>query len=128
MSSSYHVIIPPELAEAYRQLSPEDRLSLESRLDTLSKAAQDAFHSPPVLPHWLEVTDISPGKHRVFVDGQWMAYDLSDKEHTLRLLDFGSWSSSPLPPPVDAAAAWHSAGQREDGWDNEGGGNHPSSS
>jgi hypothetical protein len=128
MSSSYHVIIPPELAKAYHQLSPEDRLSLESRLDTLSKAAQDAFHSPPVLPHWLEVTDISPGKHRVFVGGQWMAYELSDEEHTLRLLDFGSWSSSPLQPLADAAATWHGSGQREDGWDNEGGGNHPSSS
>jgi mRNA-degrading endonuclease RelE of RelBE toxin-antitoxin system len=127
MSSSYHVIIPPQLAEAYRQLSPEDRRSLESRLDTLSQAAQNAFHSPPVLPHWLEVTDISPGKHRVFVGGQWMAYELSDEEHTLQLLDFGSWSSSPLPPHVDTAA-WHSSGQREDGWDNEGGGNPPSSS
>ena len=98
MSSCYQVIIPPELATAFSQLSPAERLCLESRLDTLSKAAQDAFHAPPVLPHWLEVTDISPGKHRVFVEAQWMAYDLSDTERTLRLLDFGSWSSSPLPP------------------------------
>jgi hypothetical protein len=128
MSSSYHVIIPPQLAEAYRQLSPEDRFSLESRLDTLSKAAQDAIHFPPVLPHWLEVTDISPGKHRVFVGGQWMAYELSDAEHTLRLLDFGSWSNSPLLRHADTATAWRGSGQREDVWDNEGGGSPPSSS
>lgn len=128
MSSPYRIIIPQELATAYGQLSPEDRLSLESRLDTLSQAAQDAFHSPPVLPNWLEVTDISPGKHRVFVGGQWMAYELSDPQHTLRLLDFGSWSSLPLPPHVDPAAAWHASGQTEDSWDSEGGGNHPGSS
>ena len=128
MSSSYRVIIPSELTEAYRQLSSEERLSLESRLDMLSTAAQDAFHSPPVLPHWLEVADISPGKHRVFVGDQWMSYDLSDQEQTLRLLDFGSWSSSPLPPQVDAVSAWRSSGRKEDGWDNEGGGNPPRSS
>jgi hypothetical protein len=128
MSSSYHVIIPPELAEAYRQLSPEERLSLQARLDTLSKAAQDAFQSPPVLPNWLAVADISPGKHRVFVGEQWMAYDLSDEEHTVRLLDFGSWSHTPLRPHAEAATAWQSSGQRQDGWDNEGGGNNPRSS
>ncbi|HYH97047.1 hypothetical protein [Hyalangium sp.] len=125
MPAFYRVIIPPELAEAYRQLSPEDHLTLQLRLDMLANAAQDAFHSPPVLPHWLEVADISPGEHRVFVGGQWMAYCLSDEEHTLRLLDFGSWSSTPLPPHVAVATAWPGAGQREDGWDNEGGGNLP---
>lgn len=125
MPHSYGVIIPPELAEAYRQLSPADRLTLQSRLDILAKAAQDAFHSPPVLPHWLEITDISPGEHRVFVGDQWMAYSLSDEEHTLRLLDFGSWSSAPQLPHAAAATAWRDASQREDGWDNEGGGNHP---
>jgi hypothetical protein len=125
MPHSYSVIISPELAGPYGQLSPEERLSLQSRLEMLAQAAQDACHYPPVLPHWLEVTDISPGEHRVFVGGQWMAYSLSDEDQTLRLLDFGSWSSTPLPPQGAAATAWHGSGQKEDDWDNEGGGSPP---
>jgi hypothetical protein len=125
MPDAYRVIIPPELTEAYRQLSREDCVALEARLGTLAKASQDAFHSPPVLPHWLDVTDISPGEHRVFVGSQWMVYCLSDEERTLRLLDFGSWSTTALPPHVATATAWHAAGQQEDCWDNEGGCNHP---
>ncbi|MDC0710293.1 hypothetical protein POL68_17590 [Stigmatella sp. ncwal1] len=127
MPYSYRVIILPKLAEAYGQLAPRDRLTLQSHLDILAKAAQDAFHSPSARPRWLDAADISAGEHRVFVGGQWMAYRLSDEEHSLQLLDFGTWRSTPFPSHEGVAVPWHATAQREDGWDNEGGGNLPQS-
>jgi hypothetical protein len=128
MPTSYRVIIPSELAEAYGQLSADERLPLQQRLELIAQASQDAFHSPPMLPHWLEIADISPGEHRVFVGEQWMAYRLNEEEHSLRLVDFGSWSRTPLPDAAAPAPAWQEAGKREDGWDNEGGGSPPRAS
>lgn len=118
---SYRVIIPPELSEAWQRLTPTERLPIQARLEMTAEAAHVAAHSPPPHLYWLELAAISPGEHRVFVGDQWLAYCLSDEEHTLRLRDFGSWCSTALAPHAAPSAEWRSAGHSEDGWDNEGG-------
>jgi mRNA-degrading endonuclease RelE of RelBE toxin-antitoxin system len=118
---SYRVVIPPELSESWQRLAPTERLPIQVRLEQTAEAASVVANTPPPHLHWLELAAISPGEHRVFVGGQWVAYCLCDEEHTLRLMDFGSWSSTPLAPHAAPAAEWRSAGQQEEGWDNEGG-------
>jgi hypothetical protein len=118
---SYRVVIPSELSTSWQRLTPTERLPLQVRLEQTAEAANVAAHSPPPHLYWLELAAISPGAHRVFVGEQWMAYVLSDEERTLRLLDFGSWCSTPLAPRAAPTGEWRGSGHTEDGWDNEGG-------
>ncbi|QSQ17890.1 hypothetical protein [Myxococcus landrumensis] len=124
---SYQVSIPPELAKTYEQLPPSERHPIEERLDMLAAAAEDAAQSPSKAgrPHAKELAVVSPGTHRIFLADQWIEYRVQPEDHLLQLVDFGSWSMSPLAHKTPFSARWHSAGQQEDGWDNEGGGSPP---
>ncbi|WNZ60866.1 hypothetical protein QEG98_33820 [Myxococcus sp. MxC21-1] len=123
----YRVTIVPELSEAYEQLPPSERQPIQERLDMLAAAAEDAAQSPSRVsrPHAKELAVVSPGIHRVFLGDQWIAYRIQAEDHTLQLLDFGSWSISPLSRQASPAEEWHGSGHQEDGWDNEGGGSPP---
>ncbi|WP_426754935.1 type II toxin-antitoxin system RelE family toxin [Myxococcus sp. Y35] len=124
---SYRVTIVPELAEAYERLPPSERLPIQERLEMLAEAAEDAARTPPRVrrPHAKELAVVSPGTYRVFLGDQWIAYRVRAEDRTLQLLDFGSWSVSPLARQAPPASEWHSSGHREDSWDNEGGGSPP---
>ena len=93
----------------------------------LAAAADDAVQSPSKVkrPHATELAVVSAGTHRIFLGDQWIAYRVRAEDRTLQLLDFGSWSMSPLGPQAHSMAEWHGVGKREDGWDNEGGGSPP---
>ncbi|QZZ49503.1 hypothetical protein [Myxococcus xanthus] len=123
----YRVTIVPELSEAYEQLPPSERQPIQERLDMLAAAAEDSAQSPSKLkrPHAKELAVVSPGPHRAFLGDQWIAYRVLAEDRALQLLDFGSWSMSPLARQAPPAAEWHSSGHQEDGWDNEGGGSPP---
>ncbi|MFP2960172.1 type II toxin-antitoxin system RelE family toxin [Myxococcus sp. 1LA] len=123
----YRVTIAPELSEAYEQLPPTERQPIQERLDMLAAAAEDAAQSPSRAsrPHAKELAVVAPGIHRVFLGDQWIAYRVQADARILQLLDFGSWSMSPLARQASPAAEWHGSGHREDGWDNEGGGSPP---
>ncbi|NVI96854.1 hypothetical protein HV824_01775 [Myxococcus sp. AM009] len=125
---SYRVTVAPELTEAYQRLPLSERRPIQERLDMLAAAADDAARSPSRMsrPHASELALVSPGAHRIFLGDQWIAYRVQAEDRTLQLLDFGSWSKSPLARQAPPAGQWHGSGHQEDGWDNEGGGSPPS--
>ncbi|AFE04369.1 hypothetical protein COCOR_01903 [Corallococcus coralloides DSM 2259] len=120
---SYRVTVVSELSEVYEQLPPSERQPIQERLDMLAAAADDAAQSPSQVnrPHAKELAVVSPGVHRAFLGDQWIAYCVQAEDRTLQLLDFGSWSMSPLARQASPAAESRDSGHPEDGWDNEDG-------
>ncbi|WP_241758614.1 type II toxin-antitoxin system RelE family toxin [Pyxidicoccus parkwayensis] len=120
---SYRVTIVSELSKVYEQLPPSERQPIQERLDMLAAAADDAAQSPSRVsrPHAKELAVVSPGIHRVFLGDQWIAYRVQAEDRTLQLLDFGSWSMSPLARQASPATESPDSGHQEDGWDNEDG-------
>ncbi|MHA7628994.1 hypothetical protein [Corallococcus sp. M7] len=114
---SYRVTIVPELSEVYEQLPASERHPIQERLHMLAAAADDAAQSPSRVnrPHAKELAVVSPGIHRVFLGDQWIAYRVQAEDRTLQLLDFGSWSMSPLARQASPAAESNDSGQQEDG-------------
>ncbi|WP_338870877.1 hypothetical protein [Myxococcus stipitatus] len=125
---SYQIIISPEISKTYEQLPPSERQPIEERLGMIAAAAEDAAQSPSKArrPHAKELAVVSAGTHRIFLADQWIEYRIQPEDRLLQLVDFGSWSMSPLARKAPFSARWHSSGQQEDGWDNEGGGSPPS--
>ncbi|WP_375757336.1 hypothetical protein [Corallococcus exercitus] len=123
---SYRVTIVPELSGVYEQLPSSERQPIQERLDMLAAAADDAAQSPSRVsrPHAQELAVVSPGIHRVFLGDQWIAYRVQADDRTLQLLDFGSWSMSPLARQAAPGADSPDSGHPEDGWGNEDG-SHP---
>jgi len=87
--TAYDVIVPPELAVAWRALPHRELQLLNERL---LRAAQSAWSRPVAWPKG--IAGIHRGRHRAIVEDLWVLYRLNDEAQTVSVIGFGHVSGA----------------------------------